>query len=261
MCIIQGEIESVAKTNILVSNTMFKNKQLTVYANQINLSNDPVAMILPFPNHTKQNFIKVLPTTNDDLEMFEYLSNVFKIQLKSFSQSLEYFDYDSLEVLRCGSYRYSIVSNISDFDNINKNVFKLSSKVKEILMKNYKNDFGFIVCIIDKSADYSPFAYITDKMPDNKFFIPTLHYHTHNEISPSLNFNIEIDEGYTNDWDHNIYIFGTNDKMVNYLGDVKNPVKDINKSKIIFPKLLRNIYPCKQLKINGYNKNIDIIVN
>lgn len=261
MCIIQGEIESVAKTNILVSNTIFKNKQLTVYANQINLSNDPVAMILPFPNHTKQNFIKVLPTTNDDLEMFDYLYDVFKIQLKNFSGSLGCVEDNSLEVLRCGSYRYSIVTNISDFDNINKNVFKLSSKVKEILMKNYNNDFGFIVCIIDKSADYSPFAYITDKMPDNKFFIPTLHYHTHTQISSYLNLNIQNHEAYTNDWDHNIYIFGTNDKMVNYLGDVNNPVKDIDKSKIIFPKLLGNINPCKQLKINGYNKNIDIIVN
>lgn len=70
-----------------------------------------------------------------------------------------------------------------------------------------------------------------------------------------------IIEGYTNDWDHNIYIFGTNDKTENYLGDVKNPIKKIDKTVIVFTELLGNIYPCKQLKINGYNKNIDIIVN
>src|SRR6185503_587425 len=77
----------------------------------------------------------------------------------------------SLPVFHCGSYQYSIVESIEDFPRLS-GIFNLDNKVKQLLEKDYADNFGFLVCIIDKSAEYSPIAYITD-IVDNQLFIPT----------------------------------------------------------------------------------------
>lgn len=58
------------------------------------------------------------------------------------------------------------------------------------------DEFSFIVCIIDKAAEYYPFGY-THTNKSGSLFVPTMHYHTHTYIRrPGA------------DWDHTIYTLG-----------------------------------------------------
>lgn len=279
MCIIQGEIKNVSKTKILATKvkksltTSGKPLQLIVYSNTVELSNNgnPVAMVLPFPNYPnskndRRNFIKILETKPKDSKLFDYLDERFKEH--TFGSS----SYDgllknssgrgTLKVSRSGSYRYSIVNELSDFNKLNNNVFKLDPDVEKILSTYYQN-FGFIVCIIDTSADYSPFAYISERMPNGKIFIPTRHHHQHQNHYYDFNSNgiLKDTENKLENWDHSVYILGTS------YHNGKIPTEQINVNKFnTYSNLSTYIQKfksdeCKLLEIHGMQKNIDILVN
>ena len=301
MCMIIGSIEKVSDTNILVakikSKSNLKNYQLTVYSNKVN-TQSPVAMVLPFPN--KNMLPLVIETNKNDNQIYESInSSCFKKILKNFGLSLNSYSGDmrsqgALEVFRSGSYRYSVANCIDDIKRIDQGVFDIKSDLQELL-KSYSNkNFGFLICIIDKNVDYTPFAYITD-IVDNKFFIPTKHYHehNHNKISSSYfkqgdfastlienrgilspqNNNNDI----TDDWDHSIYVIGARNSNtirdnITYSDlpeDFSQAHSDLNiqglSHNYSFSKYLNDAVSCKKenlLKITkkGSFKNIDFIV-
>jgi hypothetical protein len=285
-----GEIEKVSNTNILVakikSKSNLKNYQLTVYSNKVN-TQTPVAMVLPFPN--KNMIPLVIETNKNDNNVYESInSSCFKEILKNFSlnNSGSYggdIRSQVLEVFRSGSYRYSIANGIDDIKRIDQGVFNVKNDLQELL-KSYSNkNFGFLICIIDKNVDYTPFAYITD-IVDNEFFIPTKHYHEHNNTrkgtSSVFHRNIYgISDGFssknndsnsTNDWDHSIYVIGAKIYGCVFNRDDFFPAhSDLNIKSLShnysFSKYLNDVVSCKKeslLKIikKGSFENIDFII-
>lgn len=262
MCMIQGFVDSISATKILVSVVNEEpNKQLVVYSNKVNIKAEPVAMVLPFPNHSKNNFVKVLETTKATNDVFRELKEIFQPVEDTFgSLSTQSFSSRSvLKVHKSGNYSYSIVNRYEDFDLIDNSVFKLTDpNLQSVLRHNY-TDFGFIVCIIDKSAEYTPFAYITEKMPYNTFFIPTRHYH----VSSDQNQDNDDDE----QWDHDIYVLGAMYHITSRHN--RDPFRTVvprhrinrvalNAFKGYIPPLLSEY--CFGLTVNGSAPNIDLMV-
>ena len=236
---ISGITTSITGTQIIISN-IGDGRQLTVYSNQIVLGDrlEPVVMILPFPN--KNNNIKVLETVNEDMKCFDdinkcFIEQTFGIRSRSCSGTSS---KRTLEVLRAGNYRYSIARGIEQL-NMLDNIFKKSKELDNLLMTYEDNNFGFIACIIDKNAKYSPFAYIHN-IVDNKLFVPTKHYHEHDQRTNYMGRNSFNDNWgqsnhtpynnqvinnseYTTDWDHDIFIFNTSksNAYTNYENDKK----------------------------------------
>lgn len=193
MCIISGEIEKVSNTNIIAAK-INKNAQLTVYSNTVEINKDPVAMILPYPN--KNIVPKIIETNKNDSKVFEFiethcfpkpltLSNSYSAD--TFSRGRGIVPQSYLRVHRAGSYRYSIAKELGDLNRADPSVFQLKSGSELTnLLKSYSDkNFGFIVCIIDLSAEYTPFAYLTSVMDNGSLFIPTKHYHTHGHNNSS----------------------------------------------------------------------------
>jgi hypothetical protein len=260
----QGGVNSVSCTNILISAVNDRpDLQLVAYFNKVDILDKPVAMILPFPNFTEKNLVEVVPTTEKDISIFKYLEYAFN-HFRGFGSSSS---REALAVHRAGSYRYSIVNNIEDFKYINKDVFQLYDKNIEAIFRKHYDGFGFIVCIIDKSAEYSPFIYITEKLPNNLYFIPTRHYHGH------------ISE--TDHWDHRIYILGTTEdefifeetpgvfekttgKFIpdRYRVNSVNAYEDIDLKKLTCGKFIPAFQKesCKLITLFGNLKNCDISI-
>lgn len=238
MCIIDGNVKDVKDTKIIVSK--YNNKQLTVYSNTVNIDREPVAMILPVPkNYYNKLNIEVFETNEYDMLIFNELESFKSKNLYTNSSYLSYDANDSIEVLRSGSYRYSIVDNVSNFSKLSSE-FNIKDKNLINLLKKYKN-FGFIVCIIDKSAKYSPFVYSHDLMDSNKLFVPTKHYHNGKEKA--------------DDWNHSIYGFGTiygnSWKDWNFANQTSN-----NISKLLPVFCSKKNITTKEIK--GFYSNIDI---
>jgi hypothetical protein len=265
MCIIQGSVKKVSNTNILVGRTNHSDRQLTIYSNNIDIAtNNPVAMILPFPNYSRNNYVEIVETIPSDAKMFNILNKMFipfygmsytnggSVTYSSRSDNL-------LEVLRSGSYRYSVVNNVNAFDRLDQRIFKLTDPNIKILLRKYYSNFGFIVCIIDSSAKYSPFAYISEKMPNDRYFIPTRHYHGY-----SYEVNNTPHKEY---WDHNIYIFGSKDKLetCRKIGvDINFPNTTFNLNNIrLLNDNLADVSKkeCKCITIEGEFPNGDIVVD
>nr|QYA18352.1 UBR-type zinc finger domain protein [Clandestinovirus] len=225
MCIISGQVNSVAKTKILVA-PINKDTQVTVYSNQVSLMNNgkTIAMILPFPNPKREtgNVKMIDMTAYEDGEFFKSINKAFPIAKgvlqgargMSFTNSLS---SDSLEVLDCGSYRYSIAPTFADIQRARKDVFYMDENVNKVLAEHYSNNYGFLICILKKSGSYSPIAY-TSPMEHGKMFIPTRHEHGEHANPNGRNFASWVKPEhnddryeYADDWDHEIYVLGTID--------------------------------------------------
>lgn len=259
-----GEIEKVTKTNIFVAKLGPKT-QLTVYANSIDTIN-PVAMILPIP--CKSDTIQVIDISSEE-DFFSKLSYACKELNYSTNKSLSLNSTtQGLEVKRCGSYQYSIVPDIKSLDRVNFETFgKLPN---DFINKFYGGElkWSFIVCIIDKSAEYSPFCY-THKSNGKYLFVPTRHYHSHGNSHGQIYQEQAIDQDkYASDWDHSIYSI---DHFLDdvFLTDEKNIANSFTmkaKGKTSIPhfshELLQNLNWnfLKKRELFGYQKNGDIFL-
>jgi hypothetical protein len=216
MCVISGDVEDVSNTNIFCA-FLSQNKQITVYSNRIKTIDkpSPSAMIIPVPNKVS----KVIDMTKYP-NFFEKLNKACTPVTKGRGKG-GYFSFTNsapLQVQRCGSYRYTIVPNIEQFKNVQNNVFDVDLSCLDYMKKYYSKDFEFLVCILDKDAEYSPFAYVHDvKVGQKRLFVPTRHYHTHPDFTTSstkfdenngehaiFDNKTEIIKGGI-DWDHSIY--------------------------------------------------------
>jgi len=261
MCIFTGNPDGVSETRIFVApcsektttsgwftswfqttnnnNEIKKNgKQITVYGNTVSTSS-PVAMILPVPNKDgSAHSIEMIDTSGVDADtFFSQLKECFPQppKMKSLSTrgflSTNAYSADSLEleVKRAGSYRYSVVPSMKDFDRLNHHVFNVTlfAEVKDLLRTHYHTGFSFLVCIIDQGAQYKPIAYVHSMMDGNRLFIPTRHFHgntSHYHNDHNNRYSL-LSHAEAPDWDHEIYVagmnreceFGINAKMDNAL--------------------------------------------
>lgn len=250
MCIVQGETKTIANTKILVGTSAYDDShQFVAYSNYVDIVKDPVAMILPFPNYYGTNFVKVIESTQYHNNMFDKLEDIFKQQSLSNAffntSSMNYHTCDTLPVYRSGNYRYSVVNSIDDFKYVD-DIFKLTDKNIIDIFSAYYTKFGFIVCIIDKSAQYTPFMYISEKMPNNRFFIPTRHYHGHISEKES--------------WDHKIFIIGTDEELSKTGAQILHPITHNFYLHPLSHMLASRKDECKALYIKGKHANGDIIV-
>ena len=246
---IVGEVHHVANTKILVA-PMRRGHQLTVYQNQVNMTN-PTAMILPFPYGNKGAKLIDLssyPQIFDDLSQvfvqFEYLTNSYGS--RGVSRGM-------IAVHQIGSYSVSIVPTINDFERLQNQVFGLDPNLFEMLKGKYPDHAGYIVCLMNQNAKFHPIAYVTRRPQAQQLFVPTYHYHGHVETHP--------------DWDHEIYVFNlvNGQHAISQMSGVKthHVINAHDWSRIRFD-LLPPITTCHSLsrfKINSkYDRNHDLIM-
>eukprot|EP01112_Ceratiomyxa_fruticulosa_P001460 TRINITY_DN1159_c0_g1_i4.p1 TRINITY_DN1159_c0_g1~~TRINITY_DN1159_c0_g1_i4.p1 ORF type:complete len:297 (+),score=77.28 TRINITY_DN1159_c0_g1_i4:678-1568(+) len=254
MCIFTGKVR-VSATNILVSITKDGENQFTVYSNEVHLSKEPVAMILPFPN-TSSNPACEMVDLSAFPDFFKNVDMMFPKLTKTKSRAklaTKEKGKQKLEVKRCGSYSYSVVPSVTEFDDLEQDVFNIEEDLIKMLTENYKENFGFLVCIIDKSDKYSPIAYFHPIL-DNKLFVPTRHEHGNGEKRPK--------------WDHSIYTLGSADAEA---GQISGAVYEGNVmiSNFIAPERLKNVeLPLKlhpelvrKRKVHGPYDNVDLHFN
>jgi hypothetical protein len=226
MCMISGDVEDVSNTKIFCA-FLSNNKQITVYSNQIKTIDkpSPSAMILPVPNKVS----KVIDMTKYP-NFFEKLNKACTPVTKGRGGNFSFNNSAPLPVQRCGSYRYTIVPNIEQFKNVQNNVFDVDLSCLDYMKKYYSKKFEFIVCILDKDAEYSPFAYVHD-VDQKRLFVPTRHYHTH---PGGTNFGFDNKGGI--DWDHSIYTIDNSDIVEKWNDGGKNTfdrnIKTRNSQKI-----------------------------
>lgn len=250
MCIIIGEPDCVSNTKILVS-MIRDSSQLVVYSNIVG-TKKPVVMIIPFPNREVKPFI--ISTDQNDSNIFKDLDDCFTRYQRHVSKSipLSVHKSDVLDIFRSDNWQYSIANNLSDLNNINKDVFQVDKGDLVMLSEYDAKNYGFIVCIINKHVTYSPFAYIcaTD---NGKLFIPTKQYCSGNKnIFPFTR------------WDHNIYVLNHTeptrkqylDPNINvYMYPLRNKFyNEFKKSDIDFN--CKNYSFSKYLSLEKFNENM-----
>ena len=241
MCIIDGKVNTISNTEILVGKLPSNKHQFTIYSNNINIdgliNNKNIGMILPFPkNGTKDGDIKLYDITDS--------KNIFD-NLRVFSKN-----YKINKPFKYGNYEVSIVPSYKDFNNITFDRFNLSMGVRNILERDYSDDYGFVVCLLKNSSKFHPIVY--SHRISSELFIPTKHYHNKSEEDI--------------DWDHDIYILD-NIKIPNYFYKNKGVSfhkRDINTDILgDFPFIKKNIKKSLTLiSINEeYKNNHDILLN
>lgn len=197
MCIIVGAVQKVAGTRIFVA-PVVADRQLVVYSNEVELypSAPPAAMILPFCNGAGSG-VDILTTSPSDADLFDVLDTYFlRASAYKLAAAAGKFGTKSggekkkLEVMRAGSYRYSIAPTADDLLCADPDVFADMPADLQTLVDEYRTgEFGFIVCRLDASAKYAPFAYISDRCPaaiggdalhasQRPLFVPTRHFHS-----------------------------------------------------------------------------------
>lgn len=192
MCIILSKVDKVSNTKIYVSPDKENKRQLTIYSNEV-ATETKNAMILPVPNPESIELIDLSKYS----KFFEDCENCFynlpTLGLRSFNPQNAYASASFLPVIRVGSYLASIVPSFEDIVRLDRNVFDIHDDLFPLLAANYREGFGFIVCMLEEGKHtYHPFAYTHELKEKNKLFIPTRHYH----VGESNRYA---------DWDHVIY--------------------------------------------------------
>lgn len=219
MCIINGTAKNVSSTQIFVFPANNGRDQITVFNNRVDLrpchnyllsllgNVEPVSMILPFPKgdcemingthlggifETLDTWFTESPQSSTAMAVVvEAMGSVYMRQHSK--------GRGSLKVRRSGSYNYTVVPDMAGFDNVDSAVFPpLLPHVHNQLLRNYGDDFSFLVCIVDANLDYEPIAYKhpmrqTTNSTEMEMFVPTMTEHR------------SWVEG---EWDHSIFTIG-----------------------------------------------------
>ncbi len=196
MCIILTQVESVTNTQIYISSSKDRTRQLVIYTNTVDspLEN---AMILPVPNPLSVellNFKHYKDIFEDCNKCFKHIDDHrYDSGMRSLYASASLPHRPPLPVYTVGSYQASIVPSFDDFDRLNMKILRVNPQVFTLLKDTYDSSFGFIVCQLRTgSHQYHPFAYTHNIHSSRLLFTPTLHYHLG-------------ESSVTADWDHTIY--------------------------------------------------------
>lgn len=260
MCIISGKVESVATTNIFVAPLEDGKRQLTVYSNTVQLSDERGVMVLPVPcpsGRVTRNNPHGGQIGIDFVDLSAY-PDLFKdlkavtLDLAPVMKGLSRGLGQILPVVDVGSYKACVVPSLDDFKHLDASEFPLKQDVFEFLAREYMGPgWAFVVCRLQQSKAYHPFGY-THFIPFNgrHMFIPTMHFHQHSNSHES-----------EADWDHNIYVF--NQKLIreNIWTKVHhNHVADMVLQKVDLSKLPK-LQPFKSLagyRVSNYHENHDL---
>ena len=215
MCIISHKVVSVNTTKLFLLLSQDRKRQLVVYSNTVNTSQNNV-MILPIPTPDSVVFEKV------PKEIFHQASISFPTT-PTWSRNdymLSYSRTNPIVIQSHGSYDVAVVPSKKDFGSIPETFVTLSDEVKRFLMSNYDYSYGFLLCKLKPGiVKYEPFAY-SYEIKDNTLFLPTKHFHIDPDFVSGRSSNPKV----TADWDHEIYLCGLpklsfpNEK-VKYSGD------------------------------------------
>lgn len=196
---------------------------MTVYSNRVDLESDkkPTAMILPVPSSPAARAAKdglggiVVHDMSRAANCFRALQTLFPAKSEPSAMRsvaiLSSREAPALAVFRSGSYQYSVVPSLADFGRLRTDIFNMEgSEVGDLLARHYPSDqFVFLACIIDASAEFAPIAYTHDKHVSGTIFVPTRHHH-----GPSHRGHFRAaaeDHAAAADWDHEIYSIGSVD--------------------------------------------------
>jgi len=178
MCIFNGNVIRVANTQILVL-PLPGGRQLTVYSNTVE-TDSPNAMILPVP----KGEVPVVPCdTSKYTEVFRDCEALFPREREDYAFGSFGAGFGgsaksaSLPVQRVGGYDVSIVHELEDFARLSAAHFVVPANIQQILTQNYGVGFSFVVCRFDKKVQAHPIAYVSNRLPSGRLFIPTRHAH------------------------------------------------------------------------------------
>ncbi len=266
MCMFSGSVSSVSQTKIFVAPLTVSGKQITVYSKKVTLgakTDKHVAMVLPFP--TKDGSCQVVDLSKYKT-IFSDLDKLFPAPKSFVRSSTDSFggsrSLPMLAVERSGSYQYTVVPSWNDLDRVQSNVFNVDlAAIKTMTQQHYLYGFGFLVCIIDQSAEYYPIAYIHDMLPEQCLFVPTRHQHGKSKETSS-------------DWSHAIYSLGTVSNHCGASATVYNQNHQPSSFPIALEKILQlnllgsvadklpnliNPKYIRKLEIEGRKKNQDYV--
>lgn len=227
MCIINSNVKRVFATKLLVLHA--GKKQLTIYQNSVQLQDEGKsnAMILPFPKSKEYNDVDSDSSSSKSIVLYKLKINdakhvndfddLFKIaedtipkmksRMKRSITNNEAKSKSFLKVETVGSYSVSLAENIFDLTTrFDPRIFVINPTVLTLIKKRYPTNFGFLICQLQESKTYHPFAYIHDSLSETQAFVPTFHHH-----------GDDGDDGHHRhhhgaDWDHVIYLINAKGK-------------------------------------------------
>lgn len=245
MCIFSGPVDQVSKTKIaiikifgsekkIINKKKFRMKvgrpmQMTIYENKVSIDSNGTghAMILPFPLIKGVNRFKLVDLSNYDNVMND-IDELFPVSKSTLSNAASYNSTDSIPVTTLGSYKVSVVPSLEDFSKVQLGEFNLTKDVAELLSQYYSKNFGFVVCILQESADFHPIAYIHEY---DEVFIPTRHHHSTEIYDPQIDHDIDT-------------IF--NNKHID--------IEEVNDSPL--GEIVHDVYASQQIKRTGLKRNM-----
>jgi hypothetical protein len=247
MCIIHGQVESVAKTRILVAPCADGKRQLTVYCNKVTMKQEGGVMILPFPT-SECRFVDLsaYPTLFKDLHAMMPIALGFNRKLKGESEGAR----PTLEVFDVGSYKASVVPAVADLERLDASTFHVDQTVCEFLSRNYPKGFSFVVCQLDVKKEYHPFGYQHGAMARSRLFVPTMHYHQQQQGDIH------------SDWDHDIYTWNSHVLRAPDAFKTNQAFQPERQAELIAAKIPCALEPCQSLRcytIKNYDANHDLI--
>lgn len=205
MCVTVGRVERVSNTMIFVA-AVDKDEQITCYQNKIQFhdSEDVQAMILPFPAGKPLRFIntdfgidtaQVKAEDRPSFKLAKHLNRIVfpkdKLQKKSKGIGMGLSRggggrSDMLEIQHCGDLEFVVALTCDDLTRIPTKQLNLSKAddVLAFLHTNYPANFSFLCCrFMTKTPGMPPLAYVSSRLKDGRLFVPTLHYHGHEEAA------------------------------------------------------------------------------
>jgi hypothetical protein len=204
MCIISHSVNKVAKTKIFGMPSKDGTRQLTVYTNAVDTPKANV-MCLPVPFPESVKFEKVPKKLFDQCK----LSFPEKPMWSRTPQNLTLSASRGVEPIKIqshGSYEVAIVPSLYDFHRVPGNFYVLSEEVKHFLFNSYPPEWGVLLCKLKEgSSDYEPFAYSHD-LHNESLFLPTKHYHTHEDKDFKAGRSYFPSQSIHADWDHEMYL-------------------------------------------------------
>ena len=233
MCIFNTPVVEVKGTKIFVATTK-RGRQVTCYRNYVSVDSrlkqeqlpskktadsqkEPTpAMILPFPAAAGSKKVKLLDLSKNK-QVFTKLKNCFpSVQVTHSEKSRSNQRKSSKRSLRVhsvGAYHVSVAASLRELRRIDRSVFVVADKVDVLLEKHYGQGFGFMIAAFnpDSPLEKHPLGYVHDLSSDGTLFVPTQHYHSHDQntgsrrVGESSTAALKEEETY---WDHEIYSLG-----------------------------------------------------
>ena len=273
MCMIDLAVVDIQNTKLFIGLDKEKQRQITIYSNEVNNISKKNTMILPVPFPSTVKFHNL----SGYKDIFDDCSKCFSVSSATLGSTYgtSLGSSGKLKVFSVGSYRASLAMKLSDLDNVDRSLFSISLDMKKVLNKYYGNSFGFIICCLeDGDVKYHPFAY-SHKIT-GKVFIPTRHYHVHSPdgnpygfygADGTMNTPSSLGDAKYGDWDHQIYLYNVSpNSNISQMEDDDYTFKWNGKNNIDVKRLdgFNLDFNCRnfsKVNITGKKINSDLILN